>query len=253
MYLFVYVHDLLLLKAALEVLPWFSSVNLDNKPPKFASRMLGECKRIYLPGPQNLLEPLKGVLEFEPPVEKDLSRFEFFYFTEGMPEDSALRKDLEKWNRDLKLKDSKLKGGISSGGSSTNSSASSDSTDGDVAKNPRYVKGVVFEMNICNDFPMKPPQIRIVHPQLQGGYTWGSGAICFEALTVSGWISSMSLPSLANALVAFLNDKENPVRLVSVGEDGKTIKGYTREAALKEGRSISEAHQGGWGKFKPRS
>lgn len=108
------------------------------------------------------------------------------------------------------------------------------------------INGVKFEMNIPIEFPMKPPFIRVVFPQIAGGYTWSTGAICFEALTESGWISTMSLVALANALVAFLNDKDNPVRLVSVG-DGKTIPAYNREAALREGRQINQAHQGSWG------
>ena len=158
-----------------------------------------------------------------------------------MPEDSELRKDIEGHNAKLNLG-----GGVGGSSSSSSSSGSSSSSSAAAIKGhnglgsssnglgfnhsisndnsrqynftndklpPNFLRGVLFEMNIPNEFPLKPPAIRIVHPQLRGGYSWPSGAICFEALTESGWAATMSLVSLANALVAFLNDKGNPVSL----------------------------------------
>ena len=29
-------------------LPWWPKVNLDGKPPTYCSRMMGECKRMYI-------------------------------------------------------------------------------------------------------------------------------------------------------------------------------------------------------------
>merc|ERR1712224_389931 len=90
----------------------------------------------------------------------DLTQFEFLFPTEGIDSDSRFYKDLVK----------------------------------------NKVEGVRCELNLPEGFPMKPPFIRVVHPRLTGGFVFGGGAVCFEPLTAQGWVSAMSLPSLAMAL-----------------------------------------------------
>lgn len=183
-------------------LSWFSQVNLDGKPPTYCSRMLGECKRMFLT--QEATET-NACFEFEqPPKRLDLSQFNFLYKASGMPHDCPLRKDLERCK----------------------------------------VSGVTCELNIPETFPMAAPFIRVVYPKLKGGYIFASGAVCFEALTPQGWVTTMSLPSLAMALVAFFNCKERPVSVEHVGEGG-VIKEYNFDAAKKEIAHIIRAHKDG--------
>lgn len=115
----------------------------------------------------------QGDMVFDPPKKPDLSLWEFVYKTEGVDKDSTLRKQLEQ----------------------------------------HKLAGVRCELSLPDNFPMGPPMIRVVHPKLTGGFVFSSGAICFEALTPKGWVTTMSLPSLTIALIAFFNDNRNPVRL----------------------------------------
>jgi ubiquitin-conjugating enzyme E2 Q len=148
----------------------------------------------------------EGIVEFETPKKWDLSLFEFVCRTQGLPEDCRLRKDLEK----------------------------------------HALEGVRLELAVPKEFPMSPPSVRILHPQLSGGHVFPGGAICFEPLTPAGWSSTISLPSLAVMVAAHLaNDSTRPVTVQSVGADRKTIPQYTREAAEKELAQIIRAHNDG--------
>ncbi|CAD7938232.1 unnamed protein product [Amoebophrya sp. A25] len=148
-------------------------------------------------------------MRWEKPVLWDLSRFEVVYETKGMDKDSKLRKDCEEQN----------------------------------------LEGIRFEVNIPEKFPMVPPMVRVLHPKIQGGFVFRSGAICFELLTPKGWVTTMGLPSVAVALIGLFADPTHPARVEKVGKDLRTIPDYTREAAEKEVQHIIKAHDGGssWG------
>jgi ubiquitin-conjugating enzyme E2 Q len=52
------------------------------------------------------------------------------------------------------------------------------------------VDEVLLSMIVPEEYPLKPPFVRVVWPELQGGYVFGGGAICFELLTDAGWLTT---------------------------------------------------------------
>jgi len=101
-----------------------------------------------------------------------------------------------------------------------------------------------LELILPDAFPMEPPFARVVYPQLRGGYVFERGGICFEPLTVKGWVPSMTLPALAIAIKGIFDYGE--VRVAGVGDKAtRTVKHYTEEGARKDHSAISAAHRGG--------
>eukprot|EP00438_Fugacium_kawagutii_P024714 Skav235554 [mRNA] locus=scaffold3067:289296:291011:- [translate_table: standard] len=85
-----------------------------------------------------------------------------------------------------------------------------------------------LELILPDGFPMEPPFVRVVYPQLSGGYVFQRGGICFEPLTPKGWVPSMTLPALAIAIKGILDYGE--VRVAGVGDKAtRTVKHYTEE------------------------
>lgn len=119
--------------------------------------------------------------------------------------------------------------------------------DGQLAKD-LIAKGldtsIDLEISLPNGFPLEPPFVRVVYPQLEGGFVFRHGGICFEPLTPKGWAPSMTLPSLVIAIKGILD--MGGVRCTGSGElETRTVKGYTEEAARKDHTHIVSAHQGG--------
>merc|ERR1740121_1166297 len=103
-----------------------------------------------------------------------------------------------------------------------------------------------LEVSLPDGFPLEPPFVRIVYPQLQGGYVFRHGGICFEPLTVKGWAPSMTLPSLAMAIKGILDYGD--VGVAGAGNrEKRTVPHYTEEGARKDHSHIVAAHNGGEG------
>jgi len=105
---------------------------------------------------------------------------------------------------------------------------------------------VDLELSLPDGFPLEPPFARVVYPQLQGGYVFPHGGICFEALTQKGWVPSMTLPALAIAIKGILDYGE--VTVAGIGnKETRTVPQYTEAGARKDHNHISSAHRGGEG------
>lgn len=119
--------------------------------------------------------------------------------------------------------------------------------DGHLAKDLASNKldlSIDLELSMPDGYPIEPPFVRVVYPQLFGGYVFSRGGICFEPLTTKGWIPSMSLPSLAVAIKGILDYGD--VRVKGVGNrQMRSIPQYTEEGARKDHTAISAAHRGG--------
>ncbi|CAE7873611.1 Ubiquitin-conjugating enzyme E2Q-like protein [Symbiodinium microadriaticum] len=101
-----------------------------------------------------------------------------------------------------------------------------------------------LELVLPDGFPMEPPFVRVVYPQLKGGFVFERGGICFEPLTQKGWAPSMTLPTLAIAIKGILDYGD--VRIAGVGDRAnRTVAHYTEEGARKDHTAISAAHRGG--------
>ena len=90
-----------------------------------------------------------------------------------------------------------------------------------------------LELILPDGFPMEPPFVRVVYPQLKGGFVFERGGICFEPLTQKGWAPSMTLPNLAVAIKGILDYGD--VRIGGVGDRAtRTVAHYTEEGARKD-------------------
>ena len=90
-----------------------------------------------------------------------------------------------------------------------------------------------LELVLPDGFPMEPPFVRVLYPQLKGGFVFERGGICFEPLTQKGWAPSMTLPTLAIAIKGILDYGD--VRIAGVGDRAnRSVAHYTEEGARKD-------------------
>lgn len=105
-------------------------------------------------------------------------------------------------------------------------------------------QSIDLELSLPDTFPIEPPFVRLVWPELTGGFVFSHGGICFEPLTPKGWLPSMTLPALAIAIKGIMDF--GGVRLAGVGDKAaRTVKHYTMEGARKDHKHISAAHRDG--------
>lgn len=101
-----------------------------------------------------------------------------------------------------------------------------------------------LEISIPDGFPLEPPFVRVLYPQLSGGFVFHRGGICFEPLTQKGWAPSMTLASLCIAVKGIMDMGD--VRVSGVGNKAtRSVPQYTEEGARKDAKAISDAHRGG--------
>jgi len=136
-------------------------------------------------------------------METDVSTWDVLFKTEYFVEDSSMGRDLRKYR----------------------------------------IQGVLLEMTVPDNYPMEPPFVRVKYPELETGYVFPHGAICFEPLTPKGWPQTMTLMAVAISLKAMFN---NNVGVKSVGDvrTGK-IDAYSREGAMRDFKKILAVHKGG--------
>jgi len=103
---------------------------------------------------------------------------------------------------------------------------------------------VDLEFSLPDGFPLEPPFVRVVYPQLSGAYVFKHGGICFEPLTSKGWAPSMTLPNLAIAIKGILD--YGGVRCSGAGDRAqRKVSHFTEEGARNDHRTISSAHRDG--------
>eukprot|EP00698_Gefionella_okellyi_P003668 TRINITY_DN13433_c0_g1_i1.p1 TRINITY_DN13433_c0_g1~~TRINITY_DN13433_c0_g1_i1.p1 ORF type:complete len:362 (+),score=65.73 TRINITY_DN13433_c0_g1_i1:81-1166(+) len=61
-----------------------------------------------------------------------------------------------------------------------------------------------LQFKFPQDYPHKPPFVRVVRPGIQGGYVLDGGALCMELLTPMGWSSAYSIDAVIPQLMATL-------------------------------------------------
>lgn len=105
-------------------------------------------------------------------------------------------------------------------------------------------QSIDLEFILPDGFPLEPPFVRVVYPQLAGGFVFSHGAICFEPLTEKGWAPSMTLPALSMSIKGILD--HGGVRATGAGnKETRTIPQYTEAGARKDHSMISKAHRDG--------
>lgn len=61
-----------------------------------------------------------------------------------------------------------------------------------------------LHFKFSEEYPHKPPFVRVVRPGVQGGYVLDGGALCMELLTPMGWSSAYSIDAVIPQLMATL-------------------------------------------------
>lgn len=63
-----------------------------------------------------------------------------------------------------------------------------------------------IELNVLfhENYPFKPPFVRVVYPFIMGGYVLSGGAICMELLTTAGWSSAYTVEAMIVQIAATL-------------------------------------------------
>lgn len=78
---------------------------------------------------------------------------------------------------------------------------------------------VVLEFRFGPSYPLAPPFVRVVRPQLVpfaeggGGHVTVGGALCLELLTGSGWTPAMTMDNIVVQIQAALSETERPARV----------------------------------------
>jgi len=120
-------------------------------------------------------------------------------------------------------------------------------SEGDLAKDLQKMgldASVDLEFSLPDAFPLEPPFVRVVYPQLSGAYVFPHGGICFEPLTSKGWAPSMTLPNLAVAIKGILD--YGGVRCSGAGDRiQRKVRHFTEEGARKDHKMISSVHRDG--------
>lgn len=187
---------------------WFAHICTDGKEMRFAKRMMGEVRNLF--SEKGRAEQERDGIIFvpgqfiDPDTPFKLDLWHVWLKTEGINEDSRLFKDLKHHNLD----------------------------------------GVVLEIQVPGEFPLKPPFVRVKYPKLSGGYIFEHGAICFEPLTPKGWPVAMQMSALMISIKGILD--YNPVGVSSPGNrQTLTVDGYTMEGAQRDYQAVVRAHDGG--------
>eukprot|EP00038_Savillea_parva_P029600 m.72154 g.72154 ORF g.72154 m.72154 type:complete len:324 (+) comp8764_c0_seq2:2031-3002(+) len=58
------------------------------------------------------------------------------------------------------------------------------------------VGDIWIRMSFPDNFPFAPPFVRVLAPNIQGGFVLGGGAICMELLTPDGWSSAYTVEAI---------------------------------------------------------
>jgi len=103
---------------------------------------------------------------------------------------------------------------------------------------------VDLEFSLPDGFPLEPPFVRVVYPQLSGAYVFKHGGICFEPLTSKGWAPSMTLPNLAVSIKGILD--YGGVRCSGAGDRAlRKVSHFTEVGARNDHKIISTVHRDG--------
>jgi len=99
------------------------------------------------------------------------------------------------------------------------------------------VHSIEFEIWIPDSYPITPPQVRVLKPQLSSGfYVHDQGALCLEILSAEGWTPAMSLLQLGVQMKAMMSQGRGTL-------NGTGLIGGTREGAARVSESIFNIHQ----------
>lgn len=100
---------------------------------------------------------------------------------------------------------------------------------------------IVLELRFGPNYPMSPPFVRVIRPQLVpnarggGGHVTEGGAVCLELLTDSGWNPAINIDNVLCQIRATIGEPDPPARIEArrVGTDyglGESVNAFRRLA-----------------------
>jgi len=99
----------------------------------------------------------------------------------------------------------------------------------------KKIDGIDLHIQLSEEFPFKPPQVRILQPKLVCPIVF-SGALCLEVLSVFGWSPSMSIDMLLHHIIDQLVIQKPDVKIGL----------YTEIEAANGRRYIDRVHKKGY-------
>eukprot|EP00035_Acanthoeca_spectabilis_P022202 m.442518 g.442518 ORF g.442518 m.442518 type:complete len:287 (+) comp18818_c0_seq1:198-1058(+) len=66
------------------------------------------------------------------------------------------------------------------------------------------VGDVWIRMSFPDNFPFSPPFVRVLAPNIQGGFVLSGGAICMELLTPDGWSSAYTVEAIIHQTMSMM-------------------------------------------------
>ena len=104
------------------------------------------------------------------------------------------------------------------------------------------IRIILFSFRFPEDFPFKPPFVRVVSPVLDGGFITKAGAVCLELLTPQGWMAGYSIESIIMQLGLTLVQGEARINFKTNPKDK-----YTEQGAEYSYKFLVSVHQKhGW-------
>jgi ubiquitin-protein ligase len=91
---------------------------------------------------------------------------------------------------------------------------------------------VVMCLEFFDDYPFRPPFVRLISPSLKGGFIHESGALCMEVLTSSGWVPSMTAANLLEVIRFHMCEGGDDYGIVAVEATPTSPKNPAPDCAL---------------------
>lgn len=97
------------------------------------------------------------------------------------------------------------------------------------------VSHITMEAVFPEEFPLKPPFVRVVAPRMLGTFVSKTGGMCLQALSHKHWLPSLSMSSLFVGIRAKILEKQPQMTPV----DGR----YKRKAAFEDYQVFMKKHE----------
>jgi ubiquitin-conjugating enzyme E2 Q len=103
------------------------------------------------------------------------------------------------------------------------------------------IQHVVLNAVFPDDYPLRPPFLRVVCPRIENGYILRGGAICMELLTPKGWSAAYTIEAIVMQFVSTLVKGKGKISVFGKNKE------YKKKDAEKTFRDVVMLHEAkGW-------
>lgn len=104
------------------------------------------------------------------------------------------------------------------------------------------VDNIVFEIHM-DDYPVKPPFVRVVKPMLSGGYVMSGGNICMDLFGTKVWSAALTIENVMVMVVQLFKDKDYTSLKIGKGDVNKE---YSLEDARSSHQQVIKGIHSNW-------